>query len=60
MNELLEPLYEMLREYMLMMGNIHTDNIPVQTPGMGKMQTGRLSIYMRDDRNASSVMPEAV
>lgn len=34
-SELLEPLYDLLREYVLMPGKIHTDDIPVpvQAPG---------------------------
>ncbi|MEN4170892.1 IS66 family transposase [Serratia marcescens] len=61
-SELLEPLYDLLREYVLMPGKVHTDDIPVpvQAPGSGKTRTGRLWVYVRDDRNAGSVMPAAV
>lgn len=60
-SELLEPLYDLLREYVLMPGKVHTDDIPVpvQAPGSGKTRTGRLWVYVRDDRNAGSVMPAA-
>ncbi len=37
-SELLEPLYGLLRQYVLMPGKVHTDDIPVpvQEPGSGK------------------------
>ncbi len=41
-----------------MPGEVHTDDIPV--PGSGKTRTDRLWVYVRDDRNAGSVMPAAV
>ena len=42
-SELLEPLYDLLREYVLMPGKVHTDDIPVpiQAPGSGKTRIGR-------------------
>ncbi|ENA54418.1 transposase IS66 family protein [Escherichia coli 2726950] len=60
--ELLEPLYDVLRQYMLMPGKVHADDIPVpvQEPGSGKTRTARLWVYVRDDRNAGSQMPPAV
>jgi transposase len=61
-SELLEPLYDTLRQYVLMPGKVHGDDIPVpvQEPGSGKTRTGRLWVYVRDDRNAGSLMPPAV
>ncbi|MDE1487682.1 IS66 family transposase [Xenorhabdus bovienii] len=61
-SELLVPLYDALRQYVLMPGKVHGDDIPVpvQEPGSGKTRTGRLWVYVRDDRNAGSVMPPAV
>lgn len=61
-SELLEPLYELLRQYVLMPGKVHTDDIPVpvQEPGSGKTRTARLWVYVRDDRNAGSQLPAAV
>ncbi len=61
-SELLEPLYDLLQKYALMPGKVHTDDIPVpvQAPGSGKTRTSRLWVYVRDDRNAGSVMPPAV
>ncbi len=60
--ELLEPLYDVLRQYVLMPGKVHADDIPVpvQVPGSGKTRTARLWVYVRDDRNAGSQMPPAV
>lgn len=61
-SELLEPLYDLLRQYVLMPGKVHTDDIPVpvQEPGSGKTRTARLWVYVRDDRNAGSKLPPAV
>lgn len=61
-SELLEPLWELLRQYVLMPGKVHTDDIPVpvQEPGSGKTRTARLWVYVRDDRNAGSPRPPAV
>ncbi len=60
--ELLEPLYDVLRQYVLMPGKVHADDIPVplQEPGSSKTRTARLWVYVRDDRNAGSQMPLAV
>nr|HEK8112710.1 IS66 family transposase [Escherichia coli] len=60
--ELLEPLYDVLRQYVLMPGKVHADDIPVpvQEPGSGKTRTARLWVYVRDDRNAGSQMPPEV
>ena len=57
--ELLEPLYDVLRQYVLIPGKVHADDIPVpvQEPGSGKTRTARLWVYVRDDRNAGSQMP---
>ncbi len=61
-SELLEPLWELLRQYVLMPGKVHTDDIPVpvREPGSVKTRTARLWVYVRDDRNAGSPMPPAV
>ncbi len=57
-SELLEPLYDLLRHYVLMPGTVHTDDIPVpvpvQEPGNSKTRPARLWVYVRDDRNAGS------
>ncbi len=61
-SELLEPLYDLLRQYVLMPGKVHTGDIPVpvQEPGSGKTRTARLWVYVRDDRNAGSQLAPAV
>ena len=55
-------MYDVLRQYALMPGKVHADDIPVpvQEPGSGKTRTARLWVYVRDDRNAGSQMPPAV
>ncbi|GAB8859696.1 hypothetical protein OkiPb00504_49170 [Escherichia coli] len=49
-------MYDVLRQYALMPGKVHADDIPVsvQEPGSGKTRTARLWVYVRDDRNAGS------
>ncbi len=62
MGEQLRPLYDELKHYVLMPGKVHADDTPVNVlePGQGKTRTGRLWVYVRDDRNAGSQMPAAV
>ena len=59
---LLEPVYDELRQYVLMSGKVHADDIPVpvQEPGSAKTRTARLWGYVRDDHNTGSEMPPAV
>lgn len=58
----LRPLYEALNQYVLQGGKVHTDDTPVRVlePGSGKTRTGRLWVYVRDDRNAGVPEPPAV
>jgi len=60
--EKLSPLAEALNRYILSAGKVHADDttVPVQAPGTGKTRTGRLWVYVRDERNAGSSMPPAV
>lgn len=60
--EKLDPLAEVLNRYVLEAGKVHTDDtpVPVQAPGSGKTRTGRLWVYVRDDRNTGSSLPPAV
>ncbi|EAP2002424.1 IS66 family transposase, partial [Salmonella enterica subsp. enterica serovar Kentucky] len=46
--ELLEPLYGVLRQYVLMPGKVHADDIPVlvRDPGSGKPRSARLWVYV--------------
>lgn len=62
MADWLRPLYEALNRYVLQAGKVHTDDTPVRVldPGSGKTRTGRLWVYVRDDRNAGVPEPPAV
>ena len=62
MADKLRPLYIALYDYVLEAGKVHADDTPVIVlePGQGKTRTGRLWVYVRDDRNAGSTMPAAV
>lgn len=59
---LITPLVEALRRHVLACGKIHTDDtpMPVLSPGNGQTKTGRLWVYVRDDRNSGSAVPPAV
>lgn len=59
---LMAPLEEALRQYVLRSGKVHADDtpVPVLLPGNKKTKTGRLWVYVRDDRNAGSLQPAAV
>ena len=59
---LVTPLGEALRQHVLAGGKIHTDDtpMPVLSPGNGQTKTGRLWVYVRDDRNSGSTVPPAV
>ena len=59
---LVRPLVEALRRYVLAPGKVHSDDtpMPVLVPGNGQTKTGRLWVYVRDDRNAGSTMSPAV
>jgi len=59
---LIQSLVAALRRYVLAPGKIHSDDtpMPVLSPGNGQTKTGRLWVYVRDDRNAGSTAPPAV
>ena len=59
---LVRPLVEALHRYVLATGKLHTDDtpMPVLSPGNGQTKTGRLWVYVRDDRNSGSVAAPAV
>lgn len=59
---LMDPLLEALRRYAMAGGKIHADDtpIPVLAPGNKKTKTGRLWVYVRDDRRSGSTDPAAV
>ncbi|RAP69536.1 transposase IS66 family protein [Candidatus Erwinia dacicola] len=58
-SELLEPLYNLLRQYVLMPSKVHTDDIPVpmQEQGSGKPRTARLWVYVRVAGDGFVVLP---
>jgi transposase len=58
---LLDPLVATLGRYVLDAPKVHADDTPVKVlaPGQGKTRTGRLWVYVRDDRPAASTDPPA-
>jgi transposase len=58
---LLDPLVAALGRYVLAAQKVHADDTPVKVlaPGEGKTRTGRLWVYVRDDRPAGSRAPAA-
>jgi len=60
-DQLLDPLVAALGRYTLAAAKVHADDtpVPVLSPGLGKAKTGRLWVYVRDDRPAGSTEPPA-
>ena len=60
--ELLKPLHETLRRYVMSDHKLHADDtpVPVLAPGQGKTKQGRLWTYVRDDRPAGDNAAPAV
>jgi transposase len=60
-DELIDPLLAALGRYVLAAEKVHADDTPVKVldPGAGKTKTGRLWVYVRDDRPAASQAPPA-
>jgi len=54
--KLLDPLVAALGRYVLAASKLHADDTPVKVlaPGNGKTKTGRLWVYVRDDRPAGN------
>jgi transposase len=61
-SELLKPLNEALRRYVMSARKLHADDtpVPVLAPGQGKTKQGRLWTYVRDDRPAGDAAAPAV
>lgn len=61
-DELLDPLAAALGRYTLAGAKVHADDtpVPVLDPGRGRTKTGRLWVYVRDDRPSGSADPPAV
>ncbi|HIH2753102.1 TPA: IS66 family transposase [Burkholderia lata] len=59
---LMDPLTEAIRRYVMAGSKTHADDtpIPVLAPGNKKTKTGRLWVYVRDDRRSGSQEPAAV
>jgi len=58
---LVTPLAELIGRYVVAATKVHADDtpVPVLDPGRGKTKTGRLWVYVRDDRPAGSAEPAA-
>lgn len=58
---LLKPLVDHIRAHVFAAAKIHTDDtpLPVLAPGSGRTKTGRLWVYVRDDRNWQDTEPPA-
>jgi len=61
-SELLKPLHEALRQYVMSGRKLHADDtpVPVLAPGAGKAKLGRLWTYVRDDRPCGDAAAPAV
>jgi transposase len=61
-SELLKPLNEALRQYVMSAHKLHADDtpVPVLAPGQGRTKLGRLWTYVRDNRPAGDVAAPAV
>ena len=58
---LLQPIVEGIRRHVLAAEKIHGDDttVPVLSPGLGWTKTGRLWVYVRDDRPSCGTAPPA-
>lgn len=61
-SQLLSPLVEAIRRHVMAAAKLHADDtpVPVLEPGRGKTKTGRLWVYVRDDRTAAGLAAPAV
>jgi transposase len=61
-SDLVDPLVAALQRHVTAEGKLHADDttLPVLAPGLGKVKTGRLWTYVRDDRPAGSSEPPGV
>jgi transposase len=59
---LFTPLVEAIVRHVLAANKLHADDtpVPVLCPGRGTTKTGRLWVYVRDDRNSGDHSPPAV
>lgn len=61
-SDVLVPLVEAVRRYVMSASKVHGDDtpVPVLAPGNGKTKTGRLWTYVRDDRPSGDAAAPAV
>jgi hypothetical protein len=61
-SSLLAPLVDAIRRHVMAASKLHADDtpVPVLAPGRGKTKTGRLWVYVRDDRPAAGTAAPAV
>jgi transposase len=61
MARLVTPLAELIGRHVVAATKVHADDtpVPVLDPGRGKTKTGRLWVYVRDDRPVASNEPPA-
>jgi hypothetical protein len=59
---LLRPLVNAIERHVMMAVKLHADDtpVPVLAPGKGVTKTGRLWVYVRDDRPSGDTTPAAV
>ena len=59
---LVSPLVEAVAQHVMAAEKLHVDDtpVPVLAPGTGKTKTGRLWVYLRDERPYGSQAPPAV
>jgi len=59
---LASPLIEAIADHVMAAEKLHVDDtpVPVLAPGMGKTKTGRLWVYLRDERPFGGHAPPAV
>lgn len=59
--KLLEPIANLIREYIISCNHIHGDDTPVKVlnPGTGKTKTGRIWVYVNDGRPRGDDSPVA-
>jgi transposase len=58
---LLQPIVDGIRRHVFAAEKIHGDDtpVPVLSPGLGRTKTGRLWVYVRDDRSSCGTAPPA-
>src|SRR5258708_40130825 len=59
---LVSPLVEAVSQHVMAAEKLHADDtpVPVLAPGTGKTKTGRLWVYLRDERPYGGEAPPAV